>query len=105
MWQKIALILIGLGTLVLTGWVAWIFFSDPEVPLLIKITIGAGLLLLAIAIILTFSPFDGDSRTETASPSEPESRSLAGGTPVEQYTHLFRGRVLDGSNGEAESER
>ncbi len=54
MWQKIALILIGLGTLVLTGWVAWIFFSDPEVPLLIKITIGAvgtGIIILIIVVV------------------------------------------------------
>lgn len=54
MWQKIALILIGLGALVLTSWVSWIFFSDPEVPLLIKITIGAvgaGILILIAVVV------------------------------------------------------
>ncbi len=54
MWQKIALILIGLGGLVLTGWVAWGFFSDAEIPLLIKITIGAvgaGIIILIIVVV------------------------------------------------------
>ncbi len=54
MWQKIALILIGLGTLVLTGWAAWVFFSDAEVPLLIKITVGAvgaGILILIGVVV------------------------------------------------------
>ncbi len=54
MWQKIALILIGLGSLVLVGWAAWVFFSDAEVPLLIKITIGAvgaGIIILITVVI------------------------------------------------------
>ena len=54
MLQKIALTLIGLGTLILTGWVAWLFFSDPEVPLLIKITIGAvgaGIIILIAVVV------------------------------------------------------
>ena len=54
MWQNIALILIGLGVLVLIGWSVKVFFMASDIPLLIRIAvgaIGAGILvLLGIAI-------------------------------------------------------
>ncbi len=54
MWQKIALILIGLGVLALVGWTVQVFLTDPEVPLLIKIAIvavGAGILILIGVVV------------------------------------------------------
>ena len=49
MWQNVALILIGLGTLVLIGWGVKDFFMASDIPLLIRIAagaIGAGVLVL-----------------------------------------------------------
>jgi len=49
MWQNIALILVGLGVLVLIGWAAQAFFISSEIPLLIRIAVGAiaaGILIL-----------------------------------------------------------
>ena len=54
MWQKVALILIGLGILALAGWSVQSFFISPGVPLLIKIAAGAiglgVLVLLGVAV-------------------------------------------------------
>ena len=54
MWQNIAFILIGLGVLVLIGWGVKGFFMASDIPLLIRIAvgaIGAGILvLLGVAI-------------------------------------------------------
>ena len=54
MWQNIALILIGLGALVLIGWGARDFFTASDIPIIIRIAvgaIGAGVLIfLGIAI-------------------------------------------------------
>ena len=41
MWQIIALILIGLGVLVLIGWSVKVFFMASDIPLLIRIAVGA----------------------------------------------------------------
>jgi len=49
MWQNIAFILIGLGILVLIGWSVQVFFMAGDVPLLIRIAVGAisvGILVL-----------------------------------------------------------
>jgi len=49
MLQNVALILIALGVLVLTGWSVRVFFMDGDIPLLIRIAvgaIGAGILVL-----------------------------------------------------------
>ena len=49
MWQNIAFALIGIGTLALLGWAVKDFFMASEVPLLIRIAIGAisiGILVL-----------------------------------------------------------
>ncbi|MFC1902956.1 hypothetical protein ACFLX4_02690 [Chloroflexota bacterium] len=49
MWQNIAYILIGLGVLALIGWAAQGFFTASDIPLLIRIAvgaIGAGVLVL-----------------------------------------------------------
>ena len=49
MWQKIALILMGLGVLVLIGWSVQVFFMSSEIPLLVRIAtgaVGAGVLIL-----------------------------------------------------------
>ena len=50
MLQNIALILMGLGTLALIGWSVQAFFMSAEVPLLVRIAVGAvaaGILILA----------------------------------------------------------
>ncbi len=54
MWQKVAFILIGLGTLVLIGWGVKGFFTASDIPLLIRIAaggIGAGVLIILGAVI------------------------------------------------------
>ena len=52
--QNIAFILIGLGVLALIGWALQGFFTDSDIPLLIRIAVGAigggALILLGIAI-------------------------------------------------------
>ena len=54
MWQNVAFILIGLGTLALVGWSVKAFFMETDIPLIIRIAtgaIGAGVLvLLGVAI-------------------------------------------------------
>ncbi|HUU65036.1 MAG TPA: hypothetical protein VMW37_02920 [Dehalococcoidales bacterium] len=54
MWQNIAFILIGLGVLVLIGWGVKGFFMASDIPLLIRIAvgaIGAGILVLLGVVI------------------------------------------------------
>ncbi len=54
MWQKVALVLMGLGVLVLIGWGVKDFFTDGDIPLLIRIAvgaIGAGILVLVGVVI------------------------------------------------------
>ena len=49
MWQNVALILMALGMLALVGWAAGAFFANSEIPLIIRIAvgaIGAGILIL-----------------------------------------------------------
>ena len=49
MWQNIALILMALGMLALIGWAAGAFFANSEIPLVVRIAvgaIGAGILIL-----------------------------------------------------------
>ena len=49
MWQNVAFILIGLGILALIGWGVQCFFMDADIPLLIRIAVGAigvGILVL-----------------------------------------------------------
>jgi len=41
MWQNIAFTLIGIGILVLLGWAVKDFFMASEVPLIIRIAVGA----------------------------------------------------------------
>ena len=54
MWQNIALILVGLGVLVLIGWSTQVFFMASDIPLLVRIAAGAigvgVLILIGIAI-------------------------------------------------------
>jgi len=54
MWQNAAFILIGIGILVLIGWAVKGFFMASEIPLLIRIAVGAigvgTLILIGIAI-------------------------------------------------------
>ncbi|HEX79416.1 MAG TPA: hypothetical protein G4O19_04585 [Dehalococcoidia bacterium] len=54
MLQNIAFTLIGLGVLALIGWMVKGFFTAVDIPLLIRIAVGAigvgGLILVAIAI-------------------------------------------------------
>jgi len=54
MWQNIAFALIGIGILVLLGWAVKDFFMASEVPLIIRIAVGAisvGILfLISIAV-------------------------------------------------------
>ena len=49
MWQNIAFILMGLGVLALIGWGVQGFFMSSEIPLLVRIAVGAigvGILIL-----------------------------------------------------------
>ena len=52
--QKLAWILIGISFIGLIGWGAYAFFADSEVPVMVKIALGAigagTLILLGIAI-------------------------------------------------------
>ncbi|MBL7127061.1 MAG: hypothetical protein ISS58_07700 [Dehalococcoidales bacterium] len=41
MWQNVALVLMGLGMLALIGWGAAVFFSSSEIPLVVRIAVGA----------------------------------------------------------------
>ncbi|MCK4368531.1 MAG: hypothetical protein KAV68_02520 [Dehalococcoidales bacterium] len=54
MWQNVAFILIGIGILVLIGWAVKGFFMAADIPLLIRIAVGAigagVLVLIGIAI-------------------------------------------------------
>lgn len=54
MLQKLAFLLVGLGGLALIGWAVKDFFMSSEIPLLVRIAVGAVavgfLLLLVIAI-------------------------------------------------------
>ena len=54
MWQKVAFFLIGLGILVLIGWGVKGFFLASDIPLLVRIAVGAiaagVLVILGIAI-------------------------------------------------------
>jgi len=54
MWQNAAFILIGLGILVLIGWSVKVFFLASDIPLLIRIAVGAvgagSLILIGVAI-------------------------------------------------------
>ncbi len=54
MWQNVALIVIGLGVLVLIGWGIKDFFMASDNPLLIRIAtgaIGAGILVLVGVVV------------------------------------------------------
>jgi len=54
MWQKLAFGLIGTGVLVLIGWAVKVFFMDSEIPLFLRITVGAigvGILVLIVVVI------------------------------------------------------
>jgi hypothetical protein len=49
MWQNISFILIGIGILVLIGWAVKGFFMAADIPILIRIAVGAigvGILIL-----------------------------------------------------------
>ena len=54
MWQNISFALIGLGLLVLIGWMVQGFFTASEIPLLIRIAVGAigtgGLILIGVVV-------------------------------------------------------
>ena len=54
MWQKIAFILMGIGMLALIGWSAEAFFMSSEIPVLVRIAVGAVgvgiLILIGVAI-------------------------------------------------------
>ncbi|MFC1931265.1 hypothetical protein ACFLXJ_03595 [Chloroflexota bacterium] len=54
MWQNIAFFLIGLGVLILIGWGVKGFFMASDIPLLIRIAVGAigvGMLVLLGVVI------------------------------------------------------
>jgi hypothetical protein len=54
MWQNVAFFLIGISILSLIGWGTWGFFTADEIPLLIRIAVGAAgtgvLILIGVAI-------------------------------------------------------
>ena len=54
MWQKVAFILIGLGVLALIGWWSRVFFLAADIPLIVRISVGAigvGVLVLIGVVI------------------------------------------------------
>jgi len=54
MWQNVALVLIGLGVLALIGWWTQAFFTASDIPLIIRIAVGAigvGVLILIGVVI------------------------------------------------------
>ena len=54
MWQKLALILIGIGVFVLIGWWVKVFFMADDISLIIRIAvgaIGAGVLILLGVVV------------------------------------------------------
>ena len=63
MWQKVALILMGLGVLVLIGWWGKAFFLDDKVDLLVKIAIGA--IVAGILILIVVAVNDGLAKAKT----------------------------------------
>ena len=54
MWQNVAFILIGVGILILIGWGVRGFFMEADIPLIIRIAVGAigigVLVLIGVAI-------------------------------------------------------
>ena len=54
MWQNVALILMGIGMLALIGWSVQAFFMSSEIPLLVRVAVGAIgvsiLMLIGVAI-------------------------------------------------------
>lgn len=54
MWQNVALILMALGMLALIGWAAGAFFAESEIPLIVRIAVGAigGGILILIGIAI-----------------------------------------------------
>ncbi len=48
MWQNVAFILIGLGILALIGWSVKVFFMAGDIPLIIRIAVGA----IAVGILV-----------------------------------------------------
>ena len=48
MFQKLAFALIGLGGLALIGWAVRGFFASPEIPLVVRIAVGA----IAVGIVI-----------------------------------------------------
>ena len=54
MWQNVAFILIGLGVLALIGWAVQDFFMEADIPIFIRIAVGAVgvgmLILIGVAI-------------------------------------------------------
>jgi len=63
MWQNIALILIGLGVLVLIGWGVKAFFMEADIPLLIRIAVGA--IAVGILVILGIAIKDRIAKAKT----------------------------------------
>jgi hypothetical protein len=49
MWQNVALVLMGLGMMALIGWASQAFFTESDIPLVVRIAVGAiglGILIL-----------------------------------------------------------
>jgi hypothetical protein len=63
MWQKVAFILIGLGVLVLIGWWVKVFFLASDIPLLIRIAVGA--IATGILVILVIAIKDRIAKAKT----------------------------------------
>ena len=63
MWQNIALILIGIGTLILIGWGVKGFFMASDIPLLIRIAVGA--IGVGILVLIDIAIKDRVARAKT----------------------------------------
>ena len=68
MWQNLAFGLIIVGLLVLIGWMAQGFFAASEIPLMVRIAVGAigagGLLLIGVAVKDRLKKSDNDDFKE-----------------------------------------
>ena len=54
MWQNVALVLMGLGMMALIGWASQAFFTESDIPLVVRIAVGAiglGILILIVVAI------------------------------------------------------
>ncbi len=68
--QNVAFILIGLGILVLTGWMVKVFFMASDISLLIRIAVGA--ILVGVIVLIGVAIKDRLAKAKTENFKEVE---------------------------------